>query len=82
MKVLVISFGVWILIVPSLVGSFVIVAAIGALVPGSFLAAAWFGAAFTAAAFLSGPLWMPADLNPSLPLSAYSVTKLIRGEKQ
>lgn len=82
MKVLVISFGFWILIVPSLVGSFVIVAAIAALVPASSLVAAWFGAAFTAAAFLCAPWWTPADLNPSFPASAYSVTKLIRGEKQ
>jgi hypothetical protein len=82
MKVLVISFGVWILIVPSLVGSFVIAEVTAALVPGSYLVAAWFGTAFTAVALLSGPLWTPADLNPSLPLSGYSVTKLIRGEKQ
>lgn len=82
MKLLIISFGFWILIVPSLVASFVIVAAITAVVPALFSVVAWFGAALTAAAFLCGPFWTPADLHPSLPPSAYSVTKLIRGEKQ
>jgi hypothetical protein len=82
MKVLIISFGFWILIVPSLVASFLIVAALAALVPALLLVVAWFGAAFTAAAFLCGPLWTPADLHPSLPPSPYSLTKLIRGEKQ
>ena len=78
MKLLIISFGSWILIVPSLVASFLIVAAIAAVVHGFFLGAAWFGAAITAVAVLCGPLWTPADLPPS----RYSVTKLILGEKQ
>ena len=84
MKLFIISLGFWILIVPSLVASFLILAAIAALVPPLFLMAAWFGAAFTAAAFLCGPLWTPADLHPSLPhiVRTYSVNKLIRGEKQ
>lgn len=82
MKLLITAFGFWILIVPSLVASFLIIAAIAAVVPVLFLVTTWFGAAFTAAAFLCGPFWTPPDLHPSLPPSAYSVAKLIRGEKQ
>jgi len=82
MKPLMIAFGFWILIVPSLVASFLLIAAIAAVVPALFLVTAWFGAAFTAAALLCGPFWTPPNLHPSLLPSAYSVAKLIRGEKQ
>ena len=82
MKLFIISLGVWILIVPSVVGSLLIVAAIAPLVPMCFLVSASFGAAFTTAVFLCGSLWTPTDLHPSLPPSPCSVTTLIRGEKQ
>jgi hypothetical protein len=82
MKLFIISLGFWILIVPSVVASFLIVAAVAPLVPVFFLVSASFGAALTTAAFLCGPLWTPADLHHSLPPSPCSVTKLIRGEKQ
>jgi hypothetical protein len=82
MKLFIISLGFWILIVPSIVASFLIVAAIAPLVPTLFLVSASFVAAFTTAAFFFGPFWTPADLHSSLPPSPCSVTKLIRGEKQ
>lgn len=81
MKPLIIAFGFWILLVPSLVASFLIITAIAAVVPLLFLVTTWFGVAFTAAAFC-GPFWTTPDLRPSLPPSAYSVAKLIQGDEQ
>lgn len=57
MKMLVISFIFWILIVPSLVGSFLILTVLAAFVPPLYFAVTWFLLAFSTALLLCGPFW-------------------------
>ena len=58
MKMLVISFIFWILIVPSLVGSFLILTVLAAFVPPLYFAVTWFLLAFSTALLLCGPFWI------------------------
>lgn len=58
MKMVVISFLVWILIVPSLVGSFLILTVLAAFVPPLYFAVTWVLLAFSTALLLCGPFWI------------------------
>jgi hypothetical protein len=58
MRILVIGFIIWIFIVPSLAGSFLILAFIAAFVPPLYFALTWFAIAFTTALVLCGPFWI------------------------
>jgi len=58
MKMLVISFIFWILIVPSLVGSFLILTVLAAFVPPLYFAVTWFLLVFSTALLLCGPFWI------------------------
>jgi hypothetical protein len=58
MKMVVISFIFWILIVPSLVGSFLILTVLVAFVPPLYFAVTWFLLAFSTALLLCGPFWI------------------------
>jgi hypothetical protein len=58
MKMLVISFIFWTLIVPSLVGSFLILTVLAAFVPPLYFAVTWFLLAFSTALLLCGPFWI------------------------
>ena len=58
MKMLVISFIFWILIVPSLVGSFLTLIVLAAFVPPLYFAVTWFLLAFSTALLLCGPFWI------------------------
>ena len=58
MRTLVVWFIFWILIVPSLVGSFLILAVLAAFVPPLYFAVTWFLLAFSAALLLCGPFWI------------------------
>jgi len=58
MKMLVISFVFWILIVPSLVGSFLILTVLAAFVPPLYFAVTSFLLAFSTALLLCGPFWI------------------------
>ncbi len=58
MKILVIWFIFWILIVPSLVGSFLILTVLAAFVPPLYFAVTWFLLAFSTALLLCGPFWI------------------------
>ena len=58
MKMVVISFIVWILIVPSLVGSFLILTVLAAFLPPLYFAVTWFLLAFSVALLLCGPFWI------------------------
>ncbi len=58
MKMLVISSIVWILIVPSLVGSFLILTVLAAFVPPLYFAVSWFLLALSTALLLCGPFWI------------------------
>jgi hypothetical protein len=86
MKVLFISIAIWILIAPSLVASFLVLTALAAFLPQLYLALAWFGVAFSAAALLCGPFWVPSPsqnpLPPRSPVARADSTKLFRGGKQ
>jgi hypothetical protein len=86
MKLLFISIAIWILIVPSLVASFLILTALAAFVPQLYLALAWFGVAFSAAAVLCGPFWLPSrsqhPLPPRSPVAGLRSTNLFQGGKQ
>jgi|ERR1039458_7444325 hypothetical protein len=55
MKMLVISFIFWIHIVPSLVGSFLILTVLAAFIPPLYFALTWFVLAFRTALLLGGP---------------------------
>lgn len=85
MKLVVISIVIWLLIVPSLVASFLIVSALAALVPSLYFAVAWFGVAFSAAALICGPFWLPSLsqhlLPPSPPVARLRSPKLFQGGK-
>lgn len=86
MKMLVIFIAIWILIVPSLVASFLILTTLAAFVPQLYVAVAWFGIAFTAAALLCGPFGQPSDPLDSLPshsaVARLGLTTIFRGGKQ
>ena len=86
MKLLLIFICVWVLIVPSLVASFLILTALAAFVPQLYFAVAWFGTAFSVAALLCGPFWQPSDLQRSLPsqspVARMGLTTIFRGGKQ
>jgi len=58
MKMLVIGFIFSILIVPSLVGSFLILTVLAAFVPPLYFAVTWFLLAFSTALLLCGPFWI------------------------
>jgi hypothetical protein len=58
MKMLVIGFIFWIFIVPSLAGSFLILAFLAAFVLPLYFALTWFVIAFTTALVLCGPFWI------------------------
>jgi hypothetical protein len=58
MKMLVISFIFWTLIVPSLFGSFLILTVLAAFVPPLYFAVTWFLLAFSTALLLCGPFWI------------------------
>src|SRR2546430_11030869 len=58
MRMLVIGFIFWIFIVPSLAGSFLILAFLAAFVPPLYFALTWFAIAFTTALVLCGPFWI------------------------
>src|SRR5208283_2272519 len=58
MKMLLIGFLFWIVIFPSLVGSFLFLTALAVFVPPLYFALTWFVLAFTAALLLCGPLFI------------------------
>ena len=58
MKMLVIGFIFWILIVPSLVGSFLILTVLAAFVSPLYFAVTWFLLAFCTEFLLCGPFWI------------------------
>ena len=58
MRMLVIGFIFWIFIVPSLAGSFLILAFLAAFVPPLYFALTWFAIAFTTALVLCEPFWI------------------------
>ena len=58
MRMLVIGFIFWIFIVPSLAGSFLILAFLAAFVPPLYFALSWLAIAFTTALVLCGPFWI------------------------
>jgi hypothetical protein len=86
MKLLLISIVIWILIVPSLVASFLILWALAAFVPQLYFVVAWFGFAFSIAALIFGPFWLPSrsqyPLSPRSPVARLRSTKLFQGGKQ
>jgi hypothetical protein len=86
MKVLFISIVIWILIVPSLAASFLILTALAAFLPQLYLALPWFGVAFSAAALFCGPFWVPSQSQnafpPRSPVARVDSTTLFRGGKQ
>ena len=86
MKLLFISIAVWILIVPSLIASFLILTALAAFVPQLYLALAWFGVAFSTAAVLCGPFWLPSPsqlpFSPHPPVRHLLSTNPFQGENQ
>jgi len=86
MKLLFISIAIWILIVPSLVASFLILTALAAFVPRLYLALVWFGVAFSAAALLCGPFWLPSRSQlpppPRSPVACLRSTNPFKGGKQ
>jgi hypothetical protein len=53
-----IGFILWIFIVPSLAGSFLILAFVAACVPPLYFALTWFAVASTTALVLCGPFWI------------------------
>jgi hypothetical protein len=55
MRMLAISLGLWILILPSIVASFLILTALAPVVPPLYFAVVWIGNAFSAVALLCGP---------------------------
>ena len=87
MRVLAISFGLWVLLLPSIVGSILIVTALAAFVPPLYFAVVWIGVAFSAVALVCGPFLTAAPrghaaANDSDVIRHHVPTKLIRGEKQ
>jgi len=58
MKILVIWFLFWILLAPSLVGSFLVLTFLAAFVPALYFALAWFLLAFSTALLLCGLFWI------------------------
>ena len=58
MRTLVIWFIFWIFIVPSLVGSFLILTFLATVVPPLYFALTWFVLAFSTAFLLRGPSWV------------------------
>ena len=58
MRMLVIGFIFWIFIVPSLAGSFLILAFLAVFVPPLYFALTWLAIAFTTALVLCGPFWI------------------------
>ena len=58
MRTLVIWFIFWIFIVPSLAGSFLILAFLATVVPPLYFALTWFILAFSTALLLRGPSWV------------------------
>ena len=58
MKMLIISFVFWILIIPSLMASFLILTLLQPSYLPVYFAVAWFGIAFGAALLLCGPFWI------------------------
>jgi hypothetical protein len=58
MKILAVGFLFWIFVFPSLVGSFLFLAALAAFVPPLYFALTWFVLAFTTALLLCGPLFI------------------------
>jgi len=71
MKILLIWFIFWIFIVPSLVGSFLIVAFLLAFRPALYFALTWFAVAFTAAFVFCGPFWIIPFARPRFSSSPY-----------
>ena len=58
MKTFVILLIFWILIVPSLIGSFLILTVLAVFVPPLYFAVTWFLLAFSTALLLCGPFWI------------------------
>jgi hypothetical protein len=58
MRMLVIGFIFWIFIVPSLVGSSLILRVLAAFVPPLYFAPTWFLLGFSAASLLCGSFWI------------------------
>ena len=67
MKMFLTGFLFWILIFPSLVGSFLFLTALAAFVPSLYFALTWFVLAFTTALLLCGPF----GVIPSAPLARF-----------